>query len=104
LKAKLKEEKDMDCPKCGRELKPQSHYWPDPKRANGVVQHGLPEDWYSYSNIKPQYGGDCSYCGGKFIKIKNGDIYEWLVGHWELFSKAKNHRTNVKPIGGRWVQ
>jgi hypothetical protein len=99
----------MYCPKCGHELETQSHFWPDPKNELGVVQTGLPKDWYSYVGRQPQDGELYTHCSEQFLKIKNGDIYKWTVDVggrlcWMLFSKAKTHRQNVKPIGGRWVQ
>ncbi len=100
---RLKEVTIMRCPNCGSELKPQSHFWPDPDHVRGLVDIGLPKDWYSYSNEKPQDGGRCRNCYEDFIKIKNGDIYIWTSG-WHLFEKLKNHRKGVTPIGGRWVQ
>jgi hypothetical protein len=102
----------MNCPKCGNELIEQKHFWPDPSGNHGVVQNGLPENWYSYfgNNLgnKPQDGGRCTKCDTHCMKIKNGDIYTWNcvndLGIWELFKKRETHRPNARPIGGRWVQ
>ena len=94
----------MKCFKCtDAELVTQNHYWPDKEHIHGINQDGLPEDWYSYSDKKPQDGGKCPSCGERYMKIKNGDIYTWERG-WKLFKKRKEFRKNVTPIGGRWVQ
>ncbi len=94
----------MNCPRCNKELRVSSHYWPDPEKNHGVVEDGLPENWYSYSNQKPQDGGHCNDCHKSVMKIKNGDFYEWDNGGWKLIKKREAFRKNAIPIGGRWVQ
>jgi hypothetical protein len=97
----------MKCPICNVELKEQKHFWSDPDSHSGVISFGLPKDWYSYSNRKPQDGGFCTICYTHYVRIKNGDVYEWSASEiqWKFFFKDKvTVRNGATPIGGRWVQ
>jgi hypothetical protein len=94
------------------------HYWPDPEGQQGVVQDGLPKNWYSHSGKIPQEGGICQKCHTSYMKIKNGDIYFWSrkgdkendgknwfhLYQWRLFKKRASHRPTAKRIGDEWVQ
>jgi hypothetical protein len=100
----------MLCPNCNMELTVQRHYWPDENHAEGVVEAGLPNGWYSHQrNSKmPQEGGFCYTCKTHYMKIDNGDLYVWALNgtiKWIFLKKTKvSARKNREPIGGKWQQ
>lgn len=106
----------MNCPICGKKLDGNGHY----VDSRHFPDSGLPENWYSHTDGKPQDGGSCANCnnGIEFMTLANGDIYSYgkiismspprrvftTANEWHLFKLGKPKRTSAKPIGGFWVE